>query len=269
MDNKKNVCSFFHAHLADSSAAVATGAAAAFNTFGFIIELLILENHPAVPRWPIYFSMVIGAVILSLVKFVPKEKISKYFSLLFVLNACAVSFALFEVYRALAGVAPHEFPFQASKLGAIVAGLLAPGLVAGILGIGAHVGSSLILLYAFSAETRALLHTSEPWALLAFGLGGLFALFHRMRILQLQAKERASLVEMESTRHLAENFLKLRDLMNTPVQSIEIGVALLEKKQVADLPILEDLKRSCQRLRELNDLLKKHESTFDWTRPRH
>lgn len=250
--------------LSDPGIRLTTAFAAAFNTFGFLIEWIILRQYPVVPLLPMGFSMGVGAAILTFFLLSVSRRCTKVFPLLFVLNASAVSFALYTVYGALIPTVHGTFPFQACKLGTIVAGLLAPTTLSGLLGIAIHLGTPLFQFFRFPEPVQASLQPTEPWALLAFGMAALFALFHRMRVSQVQAQEHDARVEIEATRRLAKNFIQLRDQINSPVQSIEIAASLIEKSEVHDPELVKNLKRSCARLREIDAGLKQYESQLDW-----
>ena len=157
-----------------------------------------------------------------------------------------------------------ESLFQATKVGAVIAGLLAPGFLVGLAAIGVHVGSSTFQILHFAPEIQVALGPDEPWGVLAFGMAGCFILAYRFRVRQLELMARKAHSETESTRRLAEAFLKLRDLMNTPVQSIEIAASLLGKGSSNQAEIVQQLRQSCEQLREINRMLKQYEHQLEW-----
>ena len=242
--------------------------AGAFNSFGMLLQLMILRHLPSVPRWPAYLSIAVGAIIMSLLLLGGLKGKTKVVQALFVLNAGFVSFALYDIYSYFSSTAQYGVPFQATKVGAVIAGLLAPGFLPGLFAIGIHVGSSTFQILRFGPETQVAIGPEEPWGVLAFGLAGCFILFYRFRVHQLELTARIAHAEAESTRRLAEAFLKLRDLMNTPVQSIEIAASLLGKESPKQTEIVQKLQRSCERLREINRMLKKYEHQLEWKEER-
>ena len=100
--------------------------------------------------------------------------------------------------------------------------------------------------------------------MLAFALAGCFLLVNRLKVRQLEIEAIRAHGEVESTRRLAEAFLELRDLMNTPIQSIQIAATLLKGQGSQQDEILQQLDQSCERLREVNRMLKKYEHEVDW-----
>lgn len=230
--------------------------AAAFNVLGMPLALVMLRNSTA-PIWPEFFSIGVGLIILGF-SYSAKTQTARLPSL-FVLNATAVSFALYfmNAYEYAPGF--HGTPFQASKLGTLVASLLAPGFLSGLLAICIHAGSSVFQFLFYPMEIQAAMGDTEPWAIIAFGLAGFVTLIYRFRVTQLLEISYRAQSEAETEKKLASSFLELRDLMNTPLQSIEISATLLKEKGGADPELLRLLQASCEKLRKLNDLLKKYE----------
>lgn len=241
----------------------ATATAAAFNSLGMLLELMILRNS-SIPWWPEAISSGVGALIFLAILTGRLQGRVNAVKALFVLNAIAVSFALFEIYSFYPFADHDGLLFQATKLGAVVAGLLAPGFLVGLMAIGVHIGSSVIQFSFFLPDFRASGLGDEPWAMFAFGLAGVFVLVHRMRVRQLQVEAQFALTEAESIRRLAHAFLDLRDQMNTPVQSVEIAAALL-KKSGTDMEVVKHLQQSCARLREIAESLRRHEDRLEWS----
>lgn len=68
---------------------------------------------------------------------------------------------------------------------------------------------------------------------------------------------------------LARIFLGLRDLTNTPIQSIELTSRLLETEHLTPIEGAQHLERSLIRLRELSQILTSYERDVNWeeTRP--
>src|SRR5262249_33687814 len=153
-----------------------------------------------IPRWPSYLSMLVSFLILAIVFSDRLKGKPRWVSSLFVVNATFISFALCVIYSNYNG--GLDVPFQATKLGAIVAGVLAPGFISGLLAIAIHVGTSLGLYLTFSPSIRMTIGIDEPWAMLAFGLGGCFILAHRFRMRQIEVEMIEHRTRIEATRRL-------------------------------------------------------------------
>lgn len=235
-----------------------------FNVLGMPIQLLIFRSDKMLPRWPIYLSMAAGVCILLYALFGRINGRVRYLGGLFVANAGFVSFALFSIYAHLVVAHPTMMPFQASKLGALVAALLAPGILSGVAAIFIHVVSAIAQWGCFPADVKIIVGEQEPWATIAFGMAGLFVLAYRLRTRFIEEQIFRARTEVESTRRLAQVFLEIRDMMNTPLQSIEISTRLLGRAHQDRREVLAQLQQSCNRLREINELLKKYEDKLEW-----
>lgn len=246
---------------------MATATAAAFNLLGMPIDLLLFRNEPNASPWPEIGSMAVGAVILSalaLGRFLGRPSAVRT---LFFVNGLAVALALSLIVPYFAAFPRPWLPFQGFKLGALVAGMLAPGFAAGLLTIVVTVGLPMAQIPALPAVLRSQVSPVEPWALFAFGLAAAFILVHRLRVRALEIRAREALAESEARRRLAAAYLELRDLMNTPLQSIELATVLLQtpqdRKPGDEAAILEALRRSSERLAAISRELKKFEHVLD------
>ena len=64
---------------------------------------------------------------------------------------------------------------------------------------------------------------------------------------------------------MARALLGVHDLTNTPLQNIEINVALIDQHGVAELsPYVERIQRAVYRLRESSKLLAAYEARLKW-----
>lgn len=257
--------SVYRVRLPEKAVRAGTTAAALFNIFGMALELLILRHAAETPRWPELFSMAAGLAILFPLATGRLDGRPKLQKSLFVLNAACVSIALCVLDGHIATAGAHWTYFQATKLGALVAGMLAPGFVVGLVAIAIHVGATTSQFLAFPPELQARLGFGEPWPTLAFGLAGACLLLHRLRVRELEEEAMRAFADAEATRRVAHSLLEVRDRMNSPLQSIELATTLLDRKKADPEAIRHSLERSCASLRELNHLLKHHEAALDWS----
>lgn len=70
--------------------------------------------------------------------------------------------------------------------------------------------------------------------------------------------------EKASLRNMARAFIQLRDLVNTPFQTIDLSVQLLRQKHSDEKMALEKIENSLQTLRRVDAALAKYESNVDW-----
>jgi len=233
--------------------------AAAFNFLGIPVGFFASRSIPGIEYGSMYVSMAAGiAIFVALAAKRLKGKVGAI-KALFVLNAAFVSFALWHVYSLYYG--QRVIPFQAAKLGALVAAMLAPGILTGVTAVGIHIGAGVVQYLSYPLVVRHSLQTDEPWALLAFWLAAVLILLNRLRARQTELEMARAQAETESRQRLADAFLEIRDLMNTPVQSIELAATLLLKDSPGQKEILDRLMQSCELLNDLNlDLKRRHVS---------
>jgi hypothetical protein len=232
-----------------------TAIAALVNLTGLPLELLIGRDIPGIPNWPAYLSMAVGFAVLSVLFLTRKRQSWELAVALFLINGLAVVTALFlrDPYYAATGAA--WVPFQASKLGCLIAALLAPGFWAGGVMIGLHAGSSVLAYALFPEALKGGLALGEPVATIAFGLAGLLTLVSRFRRIQIEERlVRTQALALETER-FARTVLWMRDMMNTPLQVIEFSVALL-REDAGHADAIKGLNNAVKRLNELNLILK-------------
>ncbi|AZZ36335.1 hypothetical protein CIK05_05870 [Bdellovibrio sp. qaytius] len=70
--------------------------------------------------------------------------------------------------------------------------------------------------------------------------------------------------EKSSLRNMARAFIQLRDLVNTPFQTIDLSVQLLRQRHPDENMALQKIENSLQTLRRVDAALAKYESSVDW-----
>jgi hypothetical protein len=141
--------------------------------------------------------------------------------------------------------------------------LLAPSL---------QLGAVLIVLFAVETGALALLShlagrhevvAGEPWVTLAYALIAFGLLVDRVR--RQRAEERAVCAQARSDEmaRLARMALALRDLANTPLQTLRVNAALLRERPV-DGVVMARIERALDRMCELNRILARWESAARW-----
>jgi hypothetical protein len=96
--------------------------------------------------------------------------------------------------------------------------------------------------------------TAEPWAILAFGTfaAGIYA--YRIYTWRKEQRLAHDLAEARISERLSRIVLALRDLANTPLQTLELTSALLAHRGAAP-PLIERMQRALARLRDLNRIM--------------
>jgi hypothetical protein len=255
---------FYNVRLSDRDAWFGATVAVLFNALGMLLEIGLVREIPGISSTPAGFSAIVG-VLLLIVLFVRRKTPSVEFAaLVYSINAFTVLAVLLLTNLQFAVWEPNWVPFQATKLGCLVAAMVAPGFWVGLASVMAYVLSAVVQFEIFfPAEIRAQ-SPAEPWPILAFGLAGVLALIYRFRRAQLEQDVARIQAQNFAIRQLAEAFLSIRDLMNTPLQVIELSVDLLRKSNDPNKPTIDRIEHSMQRLRELNSLLVQHEKEIEW-----
>lgn len=78
------------------------------------------------------------------------------------------------------------------------------------------------------------------------------------------ARERIEQAEMASLKNMARAFIQLRDLMNTPLQTIELSMSLLPDDLRKDNMLLTRIAHALSTLRTINVALARYEKDVDW-----
>ncbi len=159
----------------------------------------------------------------------------------------------------------HWVPYEPSKLSALTLAIIAPpGWPIGMVAILMFVGSALVhhLLLADAFRTR--MAAGEPFGIIAYGLFALVVLAFKQHSYSLRGELEHARSEKLALERVARVSMALRDLANTPVQTLE----LVRQKLLTDDPQLdvqtERMGRALERLRRLNDILAPYQSAVVW-----
>jgi hypothetical protein len=229
-----------------------------------LLEIQISRRTPGMSAKLPALSALVGLLLL-LVLFIWRRTPSvRWACIIYSINTASVATVLGLTNLPMALAETNWVPFQASKLGCLIAAMLAPGFWVGLLSILAYSISAVIQFeFFFPPELRAQA-APEPWPIIAFALGGILALAYRFRRAQLEQEVARIQAQNFAIRRLANAFLNIRDLMNTPLQVIEFSVDLLRNSKEPAKPIIDRIDRSVQSLREINSVLVQHEKEIEW-----
>jgi hypothetical protein len=175
---------------------------------------------------------------------------------IFVVNVAAALATLWASDDRLAHTQQPWSAFDAQKLGALALALLAPPRA--WVGIGSIAAFTLVPLVEFTLwgpVVRARLPVGTPWAPIAYGAFSLILYAHELRRIALAQRIARSEAEREAASRLAQVALAIRDLANTPVQTIQISLALLRHHGSGEPRLLDRIERANGRLVELDRLL--------------
>jgi hypothetical protein len=158
-------------------------------------------------------------------------------------------------------------PYEPTKLSAVSLALMAPPtLWVGAAAILMFIGSGLLHHLVLSETIRSRMASVEPWGLVAYGAFSLVLLFfqHRRHLLALELeRERAERLALEKVADVA---LALRDLANTPTQTIELIRHELTHHDARTAVLAGHMRRALDQLMRLSDLLSRYAQAVTWNK---
>lgn len=189
-------------------------------------------------------------------------------STIFLITAAIGLFASTLTSYELATNGVKAVAFAGCKLLPIATAIIAPSPVwIGFLVISVSGVVPVFLYYfAYSLPVREALAIQEPWYTLIYAVVAFFVLRHRLKGIQLERTMSRLKAERRAIDDLARIFLGLRDLTNTPLQSIELTARLLKTGHLTGLEGSMHLDQSLIRLRELSQVLSSYEKDVNWDR---
>ena len=165
-------------------------------------------------------------------------------------------------------VAAHSarwVPYEPNKLSALTLAIIAPpGWVTGTVAILMFVGSALVHHFTLADGLRARISVGEPFGIISYGVFAFVLLGFKQRSLSMREALEHTRSERLALERLARVAIALRDLANTPVQTLE----LVRLELLLDAPsrevLAERMGRALVRLRQLNDILVPLQNAVPW-----
>lgn len=238
--------------------------AGGLGTFGLLADTII-DAHVVPPETARLVAIAVCAV-LWLVTLSRRHRPSLAFgTAMFLAINATITFALTISAHRLASTGLDWVPFRARQLGAMTIALLAPPPTwVGVVAIMTIIGSAVVQYELFSPEVQAQLPYGDPWSSIFFGAFALVLLVYRRRA---DAKERELVrahAEAESYQRYARAMLALRDLANTPLQTLTNIVELLRSRSPRPDETVERLARTVGRLTEFERATRPFEDELEW-----
>jgi hypothetical protein len=194
----------------------------------------------------------------------PRVRAGNAIFLLSLLPAVAICWFVDEA-RAAEGL--RWVPYEPTKLSALAMGLVAPpAWWVGGAAVLLFIGSGLVHHVVLSSAIRSLMASVEPWGLIAYGAFALVMVVFRYRrnALQVQLeRERADRLAVEKVADVA---LALRDLANTPTQTIELIRHQLANHDARTAELAQHMHRALEQLLRLSDLLSRYAEAVSWNK---
>jgi hypothetical protein len=156
-------------------------------------------------------------------------------------------------------------PYEPNKLSALTLAIIAPpGWPTGVVGILMFVGSALVRHFSWPDAVRPRISAGEPFGIIAYGVFALFVLGFKQRSNILRAELEHARAEKVALERLARVSIALRDLANTPVQTLELVRQRLRAGEPQVELQTERMGRALERLQRLNDILAPYQSAVVW-----
>jgi hypothetical protein len=166
---------------------------------------------------------------------------------------------------AMAAQSVRWVPYEPNKLSVLTLAIIAPpGWKTGVVGILMFVGSAVLHQLAFASAFRAQEATGEPFGIIAFGVFSLVLLGFRQRSLITREELARTRAERLALERVARVAITLRDLANTPVQTLELVRQELVLHEPALRVQIDRMRRAIAQLRRLNDILAPYEDALRW-----
>lgn len=227
---------------------------------GMPLELMMGLHLRRMPHWPPLVSMAVATVLwFPLIR--DREWSFAISRAVFLINNFVIAAMLWLTTAPWAQLDGAQWlPFQAHKLSLLTAALIAPDLIVGLVTLAVYSGAALLQLALFDPAVRARVASGEPWPIFAFTLFSVVLLVARLRRQFLEHNLIEVRAERRLLRDVAARLLAVRDLANTPLQTIEVNAALVATVPGAQV-YAQRMLRSVERLRRWH----RHLET-DWRR---
>lgn len=240
-------------------------AAAGLNAVGMSADFLLARDIPTMPIYPYTLSALVGIGLILVLLIRRRRATVRLASAAFLVNTVAILIALWVTSGHWATTEAWT-PFQANKLGALAAAMLAPQLGVGLASIAGFVAIALGKYYFLDPDIQHGFPVGEPWLILIYALFAAVMLIYRLKSIAIEREMLRVQAEAAASEHLAQTFLRLSDYANTPIQTIVFATKLLRAKNYDDIkPLVDRLERAVVRLKELSDALTRYQKTHHWS----
>jgi len=156
-------------------------------------------------------------------------------------------------------------PFHGPKLAVLGVALLAPSLWLGCTLIALFAVETGVLAVLFNVAGRSDVVSGEPWITLVYALIALGLLIDRVRRQRTEEAAVRAQARADEMARLARVALAVRDLANTPLQTLHSNVVLL-RRHPDDERAMARINRAILRLSELNRVLARWDVSARWER---
>jgi len=210
-------------------------------------------------------GFVLNGAVLAILWFRRARPSAALACTLFTLTVLPALVLVWLANEAYATRSPRWVPYEPDKLSVMALAMIAPpGWWSGIAAIGAFLAAALIHYRTMDETLRLHMVGGEPVGIIAYCLFAFLLLTFRQHGLKLQAELARAQSEKLVLESVARFAMSLRDLANSPVQTLE----LIRHALPAGDPRLGALERhmghALDRLRQLNEVLVRYQHAITW-----
>jgi hypothetical protein len=254
----------------DSPVAEATCRIARITTLlaaiGLLLNAVFWKTVMGRMFWGAVASVAVSSVlfaVLFVLRSRPREWIGT--SALLLNNTVAVA-ALWVSDDLLWQTSASWTPFDVQRLAALTMALLAPPRIwLGVFTIAQPTAASLAEYWLLNPNARARLPINALWIAAVYGVFA-FALYaHLLRAREMERRAARAQADRLAMERFTQMLLALRDLANTPLQTMELTMGMLRAKGAGDPRLLElvgRLDRACKRLVRMGHSIQENTVTY-------
>ena len=218
-------------------------------------------------HWYWFVAFALNTILLAVSYFYRKMPVA-ISGAIFFFSLALVLFASFLTNVELAQSGVHIDPFGVFKIVALAAAILTPSpLWIGYFFICVCAVVPVVSFFlVFPSEFHAVFCIEEPWLTLALAIAALIVFRRRLKMLTMAEHLAHFKAQQQCLDDLARIFLGLRDLTNTPIQSMELTAHLLAEDKMSNLEGSKLLESALVRLRMFSQIIATYEHDIDWTK---
>ncbi len=223
------------------------------------------SNVGQVSVWQWYLTSV-ASFLLSMVALWAKKISSLVSGLIYLLSVGFVLFAMTWSNIESSNIGLHYDFFQNYKLAALIyAATIYPAWI-GYLSVSVCGLLPVALYFVLSENFGHGITILEPWLTVFYSVIASILIMYRRRALELEQKLIEMAAQKKSIDRFANAMLAVRDLSNSPLQTLIGTTAMLNEEVVPRGEIARLNRNAVNRLCELSQILATHEHQVDWSR---
>jgi hypothetical protein len=164
--------------------------------------------------------------------------------------------------------AAQGLPMELFVREAIASGIYAvaapPSAIVSLVPIAAFSVESLLVYWTARGSEPGQLPSWQPWTSVLYGICMAMLAVYRARRQQQDVATTVKLEQAAALQRLMQSHLAVRDLVNTPLQTLRVSVHLLGLRYPAAKEVTGPMERAVERLNELNHHLADETSGAEW-----